>query len=424
VRRIALARIIAVGSELLTPTRLDTNSLYITARLNEVGIAVRGKCVAGDTHDDLLAAFRSARDGADIVILSGGLGPTDDDLTRDVVAEALARPLAEDPTLVTGLRERFARRHVSMPEINRRQAMVPEGGEVLPNPNGSAPGLWIEDGDGVVVLLPGPPRELRPMIDALAGRLAARAAGQRMVSGVVRVAGHGESHAEERARPLYERWRREGLAIDATTLASPGSVDFHVTVRAVDEAAAQAAVARAVADLVQVFGDDAYATRDRGMEYVVGDLLRDRGWTIAAAESCTGGLLTSRLTDVPGSSAYVERSVVVYSNRAKEELLGVPCEVIQTHGAVSEPVAEAMADGIRRRARTDIGVGITGIAGPDGGTPAKPVGTVCIAVAGPWGASARTRLFSGDREMVKMLASQGALDDVRRALLRDRAEVR
>jgi nicotinamide-nucleotide amidase len=303
--------------------------------------------------------------------------------------------------------------------------MVPAGAEVLPNPNGSAPGLWIEDDSHVVVLLPGPPRELRPMIDALAaGPLAVRAAGQRLVTGVVRVTGHSESHAEERARPVYERWRRERLPIEATTLASPGSVDFHLTLRAVDESSAQTGVARATADLVEAFGDDAYATRDRGLEHIVGDLLRDQRRTIAAAESCTGGLLTSRLTDVPGSSAYVERSVVAYSNRAKEELLGVPAELIQTHGAVSEPVAEAMAEGIRQRARTDIGVGITGIAGPDGGTPAKPVGTVCIAVAGPWGLSVRTRLFSGDREMVKFMASQGALDDVRRALLRAQAEAR
>jgi nicotinamide-nucleotide amidase len=214
------------------------------------------------------------------------------------------------------------------------------------------------------------------------------------------------------------------LAIEETTLALPGGVDFHVTVRGADDSAARAVVARAVADLAQVFGDDVYATCDRGIEYVVGDLLRELGWTIAAAESCTGGLLTSRLTDVPGSSAYVDLAVVAYSNRAKEELLDVPREMIQTHGAVSEPVAEAMADGIRRRARTDIGVAITGIAGPDGGSPAKPVGTVCIAVAGPWGVSTRTRVFSGDREMVKMLASQAALDDVRRALVRQRAGAR
>ncbi len=413
-----------MGSELLTPTRLDTNSLYITVRLNEAGIAVRGKSIVGDTRDDLLAAFRAARDQADLVVLSGGLGPTDDDVTREVVAEALGRPLAEDPALVAGLRERFARRRLSMPEINRRQAMVPAGGEVLANPNGSAPGLWIEDEDLIVVLLPGPPRELRPMMDALTGRLAARAAGQRIVTGMVRVAGLGESQAEERARPAYDRWRREGLAIEETTLALPGGVDFHVTVRGADDTAARAVVSRAVADLAQVFGDDVYATCDRGIEYVVGDLLRELGWTIAAAESCTGGLLTSRLTDVPGSSAYVELAVVAYSNRAKEELLGVPRALLQAHGAVSEPVAEAMADGIRRRARSDIGVGITGIAGPDGGTPAKPVGTVCIAVAGPWGVSVRTRLFSGDREMVKMLASQAALDDVRRALVHHRAGTR
>ena len=420
-RPIDAAAVIAVGSELLGPTRLDTNSLAITATLNALGIALRTKTVVGDVRADLAAAFREALARVDLVVLTGGLGPTDDDLTREAVADVLGRPLAEDAAIVDRLRARFASRRLEMPEINRRQAMVPRGAEVVANPHGTAPGLYIEEGDKIVVLLPGPPRELKPMIEAIAReRLESRAGTTRLFAGMVRTTGLSESHAEQLAHPVYDRWRTVSLPIEVTTLAAPASIDFHVTVRAADREAGTRTVVEAVAELGAVFGDHAYASDGRGMEQVVGEMLRERGFTIAAAESCTGGLLTSRLTDVPGSSAYVERSVVVYSNLAKTELLGVPAALIEAHGAVSEPVALAMAAGIRERARTSIGIGITGIAGPDGGSPEKPVGTVAIAVDGPWGRAARTRLFPGGREMVKFFASQAALDDVRRALARER----
>jgi nicotinamide-nucleotide amidase len=297
---------------------------------------------------------------------------------------------------------------------------VPWGAEIVANPLGTAPGLWIAHGDQVVILLPGPPRELMPMIETLArDRLEARAASSRLFSGVVRVAGQTESHAEQLAQPVYERWRRAGLPIEVTTLAAPASIDFHVTVRAASRAGGEVALGAAVDELGDVFGEHAYTKDTRGMEQVVGDLLRARDYTIAAAESCTGGLLTSRLTDVPGSSAYVERSAVAYSDSAKVEWLGVPESLIAAHGAVSEPVAMAMAKGIRARARTTIGVGITGIAGPDGGSVEKPVGTVAIAIVGPWGDRVRTRVFPGGREQVKFFATQAALDDLRRALGRE-----
>jgi len=420
VRPILTAEIIAVGSELLTPTRIDTNSLFITKCLAEHGISIRAKTVVGDAREDLRAVFCSALSRSDLVVLSGGLGPTDDDLTREVVAEALERTMRVDAQIVERLRARFARRGLDMPDINLRQAQVPDGAEIVPNANGTAPGLWLEHGDRTIVLLPGPPRELQPMIQALAReRLAPRAGDTRGLTRMLRIAGQTESHAEQVARAFFARWREEGREIETTTLASPGSIDFHLTVRSRDAASGSARLDAAIHDLSVAFGEDAYTTGDESMEQVVGTLLRDRGYTIAAAESCTGGLLTSRLTDVPGSSSYVQLSIVAYSNQAKTDLLAVPADLIAAHGAVSEPVALAMAAGIRKRAGSTIGVGITGIAGPDGGTPEKPVGTVAIAIDGPWGPHVRTRALLGGREHIKFWATQAALDDVRRLVIRE-----
>ena len=419
-RPILTAEIIAVGSELLTPTRIDTNSLFITKCLAEHGISVRVKTIVGDAREDLRAVFCSALSRSDLVVLSGGLGPTDDDLTREVVAEALGRTMRVDAEIVERLRARFARRGLDMPDINLRQAQVPDGAEIVSNANGTAPGLWLEHGDRTIVLLPGPPRELKPMIEALAReRLVTRAGDTRGLTRMLRIAGQTESHAEQVARAFFARWREEGREIETTTLASPGSIDFHLTVRSRDAASGSARLDAVIYELSVAFGEDAYATGDESMEQVVGTLLRDRGYTIAAAESCTGGLLTSRLTDVPGSSSYVRLSIVAYSNQAKTELLDVPADLIAAHGAVSEPVALAMAAGIRKRAGSTIGVGITGIAGPDGGTPEKPVGTVAIAIDGPWGPHVRTRALLGGREHIKFWATQAALDDVRRLVIRE-----
>ena len=417
-RTVASAEIIAVGSELLGHTRVDTNSLYVTRRLLEAGIPVRTKSVVGDSEADVAAALAAALSRADLVVMTGGLGPTDDDVTRNAVSRVLARPLHEDAAVVERIRGRFQARGVDMPSINRRQAMVPEGAEVLLNARGTAPGLWIEADDKIVILLPGPPPELQPMVDALVrDRLAARAAGLRYLTRIVRIAGRTESHVEVAAQPLYDRWRREARAIDVTILASPGTIDLHLTAAAREPSEADAVLAHAAADLRDAFGDDLYTDTGSSMEDVVGRLLLERKYTIAVAESCTGGLLTSRLTDIPGSSAYVDRSVVAYSNESKVAWLGVGSDVLAAHGAVSEPVAEAMATGIRSRASTTVGVGVTGIAGPGGGSREKPVGLVVIGVAGPWGNSVRTRRFSGTREQVKWHASSAALDDVRRALL-------
>jgi nicotinamide-nucleotide amidase len=414
------AGIIAVGSELLTPLRIDTNSLFITEQLNLLGIGVTMKAVVGDDRDELAHVFRAMRERVDLVVFSGGLGPTDDDVTREVVAAVLDRPMAEDEALTTRMRERFAARgfKMPMPESNRRQAMVPQDARIIENTRGSAPGLWIEDDGGLVLLLPGPPRELKPMLTALVGRdLGAHAPGVAMVRRIIKIAGRIESQTDETLQPLYREWSAQDVPVAATILAALGHIELHLSTAAADRGAADQVLERAAQQVVALLGVDAYSTDGRGLEQVVGDLLAERGMRIGAAESCTGGLITSRLTDVPGSSRYVDRSVVTYSNDAKTELLGVAPELMAEHGAVSEPVALAMADGIRERARVDVGIGVTGIAGPGGGTPEKPVGMVAIAAVTAAATRSRVFRFGGEREQIKFQASQAALDMVRRMLL-------
>jgi nicotinamide-nucleotide amidase len=304
-----------------------------------------------------------------------------------------------------------------MPAVNRRQAQVPRGATVLANPHGTAPGLWIEHGDAVIALVPGPPREMKPMIDGeVRARLQSRAGDVRLHKRLVRVSGKGESAVEEIAQPIYAPWTAEQPPIETTVLAGLGQVELHLNLQSRDAAGANARLERAAADLAAALGRDVVSTDGASLEAVVGRMLKARGWWVAFAESCTGGLATSRLTDVPGSSEYLERSIVAYSNRAKIELLDVPEPVIAEHGAVSEPVALAMAAGIRARAGVDIGVGITGIAGPGGGSDLKPVGTVCIAVAGER-STVRTFRFPGGRDVVKGMAANWGIDMLRRYLL-------
>lgn len=411
------AEILAIGSELLTPFRLDTNSLFLTGRLNDAGIDVLAKSVVADRPEALEAAYRLALSRAAIVVSSGGLGPTDDDLTREALCRVAGVPSDEVPSVVAAIAERFARRGLPMPAINRRQAQVPRGATVLDNPNGTAPGLWLPVGDRVIIALPGPPRELKPMWDAhVAPRLADRAGGRYLRRRTIRTAGRGESHVDEIAAPIYGRWRTQSPAIETSILASLGQVDLHLSAQGGDPAALDRALDAAVTELSAALGRAVVSVDGRELEQVVGDLLRARGLTVAAAESCTGGLLLGRLTNVPGSSAWVTGGVVAYDNAVKVAHLGVDAGLLATHGAVSEPVAEAMAAGVRQRLEADVGVGITGIAGPGGGTPAKPVGTVAIAVAGP-GASARVRTFRfpGERAAVRQIAVVTALDMMRRA---------
>jgi nicotinamide-nucleotide amidase len=408
------AWIIAVGSEMLTPFRVDTNSLVITERVNAIGYDVRMKIVAGDDVGELARMFALAVEAADLVVCTGGLGPTGDDITREAVSRAFGMPLDVDEAIVDGIRARFERRGMKMQEINRRQGQVPRGATVIPNGFGTAPGLWIERGATALVLLPGPPREMTPMFEAVVTeRLAPRAGSGGLFRRVLKITGRPESDVDAVAQPVYGPWTSAALPISTTILSVMGQIELHLTASAPDAAAAGIALDRAVAELQGVLGPAVYSTDGRPLEAVVGSMLRDRHWTIAAAESCTGGLLMSRLTDVPGSSAYVDRGVVCYSNESKVELLGVPASLIAEHGAVSEPVARAMAEGARAMARTDVGIGITGIAGPAGGTPEKPVGTVSIAVATAAGINVRTFQFIGGRALVNFQSTQSAMNMLR-----------
>ena len=416
------AVIVAVGSELLTPYKTDTNSLFITDRLNGVGIDVVRKLVAGDEPRGLASALRYATTEADIVIVTGGLGPTADDVTRDVVADLLGAPLEESAGIVAAIRARFEARGLEMPEINRRQAAVPRGAEVLPNPAGTAPGLWLTAGGCRLVLLPGPPRELRPMFDRLvADRLVSTTGGRRVQRRTIRTTGRTESHIDELARPIYGPLAARQPPVETTILASLGQIDLHLSTIGADPESGERALDAAVAGLAGVLGGCVVSVDGRSLPQVVGELLRRRGARVAIAESCTGGLIASRLTDVPGSSAYVHAGWVLYSNEAKVAL-GVAPALIEADGAVSEAVAEAMAEAARAAAGVDFGLAVTGIAGPGGATPEKPVGTVCLALAGG-GAALRVRRVQlpGDRERVKFQASQAALDLLRRALLRAEA---
>lgn len=419
-RPIATAEIIAVGSELLGWTRVDTNSLFITELLAALGIEVKGKAVVGDDRERLSTVFAGALERSDLVILTGGLGPTDDDLTRESVAGVLGLPLAEDESITALIEQRFARRGMRMPQVNRRQAMVPRGAVALPNPQGTAPGLFLAHGEKLVVLLPGPPRELQPMLRALCdgGALAARAGAERLFKVSLFTTQRSESHVEEIAQPIYAPWRDRQPPIETTILATPGQIELHLTTRNADESAGRGMLEEARAELLRALGDCVFSIDGRSLPRVVGEMLRERRLAVAAAESCTGGMLLERLTELPGSSEYVVGGVVAYSNQLKTTLLDVDPLLLEAHGAVSEPVAAAMAEGIRARTGADVGVAITGIAGPGGGTPAKPVGTVVIGVlmeGEPM--SVRTYSFPGSREHVRFQSTQAALDTVRRKLL-------
>jgi nicotinamide-nucleotide amidase len=417
--RIGTAAIVAVGSEMLGTSRLDTNSLYLTEQLNRIGIDVVCKAVVGDSREDCGHVVRSFFDRADLLVLCGGLGPTDDDVTREVVAAVFDRPLAEDPELTARLRARYAARGYpgEMPENNRRQAMVPRGAVVIANANGSAPGLWLDLAGRAVVLLPGPPRELKPMFTTLIDeRLRPRTDGASLSRAVIRLTGRIESQVDEALHALYGEWSAQAPPIAATILAALGQIELHLSIRHESEAEARDRLAAATAQVTAVLGADVFSVDGSRLEEVVGRLLAARGLTVAAAESCTGGLLTSRLTDVPGSSRYVRHAVVAYANEVKTQVLHVSPSLLEAHGAVSEPVARAMAEGMRQVAGADIGVGVTGIAGPDGGTPAKPVGTVAVAVASAGETRSRLFRFFGERELVKFQGSQAGLDMVRRLL--------
>jgi nicotinamide-nucleotide amidase len=404
------AEIIAVGSEMLTPDRLDTNSLFLTEELNAIGIEVIRKSVVGDNREVLSEAFREAMGRVPLIIASGGLGPTEDDLTRETLADVLGRKLVRDDAVLRSIQERFRALGREMPAVNVRQAMVPEGAEVLPNPRGSAPGLWFEDGGRMIALLPGPPRELKPLFrDEILPRLRQRVSGVRMHRREIRVAGLGESTVEERILPIYQRYSE----VNTTILAAPGEVQIHLRLWTDDAVNAKKVLDEMVRGFEIALTDRIFSEDGSSLEEVVAHELTLNNATISAAESCTGGLLAQRLTSLAGSSAYFLGGVVCYSNERKTAWADVPPEMILSRGAVSSEVAVALAEGIRRRVGSTLGVGITGVAGPGGGSEEKPVGTVHIAIAHSGGIKERGARFPGDRESIRWQASQIALDMIR-----------
>lgn len=407
------AEIIAVGSELLTPERLDTNSLWLTAQLNELGIEVVAKMVVGDDRRRLAQAVRAVWERTPLLLVTGGLGPTEDDVTREAVAEALGRELVFHPEILATIEERFRRAGRVMAEINRRQAYVIEGAEALPNAVGTAPGQWLREGSRAVALLPGPPGELKPMFsEQVLPRLRAMAPPLVIRTLSFRVAGIAESDLDQRIAPVYKRY--EGLAV--TVLAAPGDIQVHLRARSEDATRAQALVEEVGRRLREILGDRIYSNGEP-MEAVIGKLLVERGATLAVAESCTGGLLAQRITSIAGSSAYFVGGFLVYTDEMKSALAGVPRHLLREHGAVSEAAARALAEGTRARTGATYALAVTGIAGPGGGTEATPVGTVFIGLAGPEGVSARRFRFLGDRDRVRAFAAQTSMDLLRRRLL-------
>lgn len=413
------AEIIAIGSELLTPFRQDTNSLYLTQRLNELGVEVSFKTVVGDRRAHLTSAIQIALSRADIVILMGGLGPTEDDLSRECAAEALGRKLHRDQQIVEELRARFAVRGWKMAENNERQGDVIEGAEVMPNARGSAPGQFIHisdaGGEVIVILLPGPPHELKGMFEEQAlFRLRRLTPPQHIATCELKIAMIGESAADKRAAAIYKQHRE----VETTILAgTPGEVQLHLRARAETLADAQNKVDCLAARLEDEFEDAVFSSKGESLEQIVLYYLGMRGATLAVAESCTGGLLAERITSVPGSSRSFLGGVVAYDNSIKIALVDVPPGMIEKHGAVSVEVAKALAEGIRRRAKATLGVGITGVAGPGGGTEQKPVGLVYVALADDKNADVVERRYPGDRDRIRHWATQQALDMVRRKLM-------
>jgi nicotinamide-nucleotide amidase len=408
------AEIIAIGSELLAPDRTDTNSLWLTEQLNRLGIEVKLKTIVGDDDARLEEAIKDATRRSKVVITTGGLGPTEDDITRKITARALGRRLLLDENVLAEIKQRFQSFGVTMPERNSRQAMVIEDAEVLPNPNGTAPGMFLEHKGTAIVLLPGPPREMQPMFsNHVVSKLEQRSGSLRVVRRMLRVAGMGESAVDEKIAPVYTKYENP----QTTILFNQSEIEIHLTARGRTEDEANQLLDRVVFEIEEQLGNAIFAFRGEKMEEVIGLKLTVGGYTLAVAESCTGGLLAERLTEVPGSSKYFIEGVVTYSNESKTRLLGVEPILLLEYGAVSGPVAEAMSEGMRNRAATDFALSITGIAGPDGGTEDKPVGTVFIAISSEAGTEHRRLKLPGDRNLIRWRATQAAMDLLRRRLI-------
>ncbi len=412
------AEIVAIGSELLTPFRQDTNSLYLTEKLNQLGVEVIFKTIVGDSREHLTGAASLAVSRAELIIFMGGLGPTEDDLTREAVADALGLELHRDPAIISSLEQRLATRGWKMATNNLKQADVISGATVLPNANGSAPGQWMsgkyEGRERIIMLLPGPPHELKALFEEqCVARLRAKLPPQFIATRELKITGLGESLCDARVAPIYKLYGD----VQTTILAGAGEIQLHLKTRAASLEAAQARVDELVEKIEEELGDLVFSDNGDSMEQIVGYYLQMRNATLAVAESCTGGLLAERITSVSGSSRYFVGGAVVYSNQLKTACAGVPADLIEEHGAVSREVAAALADGIRRRTGATLGLGITGVAGPTGGTEAKPVGLVFHALASQTETEVVERKFPGDRRHIRRFASQQALDMVRRELM-------
>ena len=409
------AEIVSVGTELLLGQIVDTNAAYVARVLSDLGISVFRRVTVGDNMERLLAALRDALENSDIVITIGGLGPTMDDITRDGLAAALGDTLQFDETIAEQLREFFRSRNYPLLESNLRQAMVPTQGRALANPNGTAPGLLFEVGGKIAFALPGPPNEFIPLVDNEIAPYIRQKTGNigTIRSLVLRVAGVGESMVEEKIKDLMQ---------DANPTVAPyakvGEVHLRVTAKADTAEAADKLIAERAALVRERLGNAIYAENDDPIEKAVVLALKERGQTVSTAESCTGGLVAQRITDIAGSSAVFAGGVVAYSNAAKTDLVSVPAELIASVGAVSAEVAQALAEGARTRFGTTYGVGVTGIAGPDGGTTEKPVGLVYIAVAYPGGCDVDKANFIGSRAIVRTRSAQTALNMLRLRILR------
>ena len=412
------AEIIAIGSELLTPFRQDTNSLYLTEKLNQLGVEVIFKTIVGDSRKNLTAAASQALSRADIVIFMGGLGPTEDDLTREAVADALQLDLRRDPQILADLQKRFAGRKMKMSPNNAQQADVITGAVVLSNANGSAPGQWIsgkyEEQEKIILLLPGPPHELKSVFEEQAlERLRAKLPPQFIATQVLKIAMVGESQCDARVAPIYKRYPD----VQTTILAGAGEIQLHLRTRAASLEAARQRIDQLATEIEDELGDLVFSDNGDSLEQIVGYYLQMRNASLAVAESCTGGLLAERITSISGSSRYFVGGVVVYSNEMKTAFSDVPAALITQHGAVSREVAVALAEGIRKRCGATLGIGITGVAGPTGGTLEKPVGLVFHALASESGTEVIERTFPGDRKRIRWFASQQALDMLRKKLM-------
>jgi nicotinamide-nucleotide amidase len=408
------AEIIAVGSELLSPNRVDTNSLYLTGRLNSIGVEVELKTVVGDTENRLEAIVREAIRRSSLVVSTGGLGPTEDDITKKVFARVLKRQLILNNKVLERIQARFRSRGLEMPANNARQALVPADAEILENPTGTAPGLWMEQEGSIVILLPGPPFELKRIFeDSCMPRLTALAGGVRMATQIFKATGTTESKLDEIIAPIYSKYKNPATTI----LSSPGEIQIHITGKGKSEEEARETVTELADKIEFALGDLIFSRGEENLEQIVGYYLMMRQMTVAVAESCTGGLIAERLTSVPGSSNYFLCGVACYSNRSKIDLIGIPPLLVEMDGAVSPDVAKGLAEGIRLRSGASIGVGVTGIAGPSGGSINKPVGLVHIALSTEPAIEHQEFRFVGDRDRIRFWASQAALDMIRRKLL-------